>query len=80
MPEAVVMVNVEIGKENDVFKELSQIEQVKEVYMVYGIHDIIMIIEAESMDELRKLITEKIRRLDGVKSTLTSIVVYRMKK
>ncbi len=48
--------------------------------MVYGIHDLIAIVEAEDMDTLRSLITEKIRKMDGVKSTLTSIVVIKKTK
>ncbi len=78
--QAIVMINTDVGKENEIFEQLFELPEVKEVYMVYGIHDIITIIEADSMDTLRSLITEKIRRMDGVKSTLTSIVVMRKKK
>ncbi len=80
MALAIVMINVEVGKENDIFEKLFEIPEVKEVYMVYGVHDIIAVIEAETMDALRSLITEKIRRMDGVKSSMTSIVVMHKKK
>ena len=80
MAQAIVMINVEIGKENEVFEKIYEIPEVKEVYMVYGVHDLIAVIEAETMDILRSLITEKIRKMDGVKSTLTSIVVMSKKK
>lgn len=80
MAQAIVMINVEIGKENEVFEKIFNIPEVKEVYMVYGVHDLIAVIEAETMDTLRSLITEKIRKMDGVKSTLTSIVVMSKKK
>jgi len=78
--QAIVMINVDVGKENEIFEKLLEIPNVKEVYMVYGIHDIIAVIEADTMDELRSLITEKIRKMDGVKSTLTNIVVMSKKK
>ena len=80
MPEAIVMMNVDIGKESEVFEKVLSIENVREAYMVYGIHDIIAIVEAGSMDELRDLITNKIRKIDGVKSTLTAIVVVKKSK
>ena len=80
MAQAIVMVNVDVGKENEIFEKLIELPEVKEVYMVYGIHDIIAVIEADTMDSLRSLITEKIRKMDGVKSTLTSIVVMSRKK
>ncbi len=80
MALAIVMINVEVGKENEIFEKLFDVEEVKEVYMVYGVHDIIAVIEAETMDTLRSLITEKIRKMDGVKSSMTSIVVMHKKK
>ncbi len=80
MPEAIVMMNVDIGKESEVFEKVLNIDNVKEAYMVYGIHDIVAVIEAGSMDELRDLITNRIRKIDGVKSTLTAIVVVKKSK
>ncbi|GAB6147757.1 Lrp/AsnC ligand binding domain-containing protein [Stetteria hydrogenophila] len=80
MPQAIIMINVEVGKENDAFEKLSKLNEVKEIYMVYGVHDIIAIVETKSLDDLRKLLTEKIRKMDEVKDTLTSIVVNYRKK
>ena len=78
--QAVVLVNTDVGKENEIFNKLIEFPEVREVYMVYGIYDIIVIVEASTMDDLRSLITEKIRKLEGVKTTLTSIVVMHKKK
>jgi len=75
MHSAFVLMNAELGKENKLVKELRQIPNVKEVYGVYGVYDVLMEIEADSMETLRETITTKIRKLDGVKSTLTMIIV-----
>lgn len=80
MPEAIIMINVEVGKENEVFERLFDLEEIKEIYMVYGVHDIIAIVETKDLDDLRRLITEKIRRMEGIKDTLTSIVVSYKRK
>ncbi|MEB3816664.1 MAG: Lrp/AsnC ligand binding domain-containing protein [Desulfurococcales archaeon] len=80
MPTAIVMINVDIGKENEVAEKLLELPLVKDVYVVYGIHDIVAVVEASSMDELRSTITDKIRKLDGVKSTMTSIVVMHKRR
>ncbi|MEB2792643.1 MAG: Lrp/AsnC ligand binding domain-containing protein [Caldisphaeraceae archaeon] len=80
MSEAIVMINTDVGKENEIFDKLNNMPEVKKIYLVYGIHDIIVFIEAENMERLRSLITDKIRKLDGVKSTLTSIVVVSKEK
>jgi len=75
MPLAFVLINAEIGSEDDVLQELRKIGNVKESYVVYGVYDIVAKVEAESMDKLKEIVTWKIRRLDKVRSTLTMIVV-----
>ena len=75
MPLAVVLINAEIGSEDEVAGELRKISNVKESYVVYGVYDIVAKVEADSMDKLKEIVTWKIRRLDKVRSTLTMIVV-----
>lgn len=75
MPLAFVLINAEIGSEDEVVGELRKIEHVKESYVVYGVYDIVAKVEADSMDKLKEIVTWKIRRLDKVRSTLTMIVV-----
>ncbi|MBC7090449.1 MAG: Lrp/AsnC ligand binding domain-containing protein [Nitrososphaeria archaeon] len=75
MPLAFVLINADLGTEEELVKELKKIEEVKEVYVVYGVYDIIAKIQADSMDKVKDTITWKIRRLDKVRSTLTMIVV-----
>lgn len=72
---AFVLINAEIGAESDVLRELKGIPEVKEAHMVYGVYDIIARVETETMQELKEVISWKIRRLDKVRSTLTMIVV-----
>ena len=74
MPTAFVLVNTEIGSDNDVLTVLKKVDGVQEAYNVYGVYDIVAKIEAESMDNLKRVVTWNIRRLKGVRSTLTMIV------
>jgi len=75
MPLSFVLINAEIGSEDEVLKELKKLPNVKESYVVYGVYDIVAKVEADSMDKLKEVVTWKIRRLDKVRSTLTMIVV-----
>lgn len=75
MPIAFVLINTEIGAEDEVAKTLKGISNVKEAYTVYGVYDIVAKVEAESMDKLKEIVTWNIRRLDKVRSTLTMIVM-----
>ena len=75
MPLAFVLINAEIGSEDEVVGELRKIPNVKESYVVYGVYDLVAKVGADSMDKLKEIVTWKIRRLDKVRSTLTMIVV-----
>ncbi len=75
MPAAFVLVNAEIGSEDEVLEELKGTEGVVGAWIVYGVYDIVAKIEADSMDRLKEVITTNIRGLENVRSTLTMIVV-----
>uniref|UniRef100_A0A7J3ZI92 Lrp/AsnC family transcriptional regulator n=1 Tax=Fervidicoccus fontis TaxID=683846 RepID=A0A7J3ZI92_9CREN len=75
MPSAIVLINAEIGSEEEVFEEVSKIPEVSQAYIVYGVYDIIAKVDAKSMEELKEIIAAKIRKLPKVRSTLTMIVV-----
>ncbi|MDP7658125.1 MAG: Lrp/AsnC ligand binding domain-containing protein [Nitrososphaerales archaeon] len=70
-----VLINADLGAEDDLLEDLRSIEFVKEVYIVYGVYDIVVKIEADTLEKVKETITWKIRRLEKVRSTLTMIVV-----
>ena len=79
MPElsatAIVLLNTDIGSEDEVLEQLSRIDGVVEASVVYGVYDIVVKVRARSIEELKDIITNKIRKLAKVKSTLTMVVV-----
>jgi len=75
LPTAFVLINADLGGEEELVKELKSLENVTEVYVVYGVYDIIAKVEAASMEKVKETVTWKIRRLEKVRSTLTMIVV-----
>ena len=74
MPLAFVLINAEVGSEEQVVKELREIDNVKEAHLVYGVYDIVTKVEAEAMDKLKDVIAQKVRRVTGIRSTLTLLV------
>ena len=70
-----VLINTDLGEGTAVEEELNEISEVKDVYGVYGVYDFVVRLEAETMQQLKDVITTKIRRLNHVRSTLTMIVV-----
>lgn len=75
MPVAFVFINAETGAEDDIMKELRRIPEIKEAYAVYGVYDIVAKVEAEAMDKLRETIAQKVRKVNGIRSTLTMVAM-----
>ena len=71
MPRAYVLFNVGSGAEEQVLKEAKRIEGVQEAYVSYGVYDLILKVNAASMEELKQLVTHRLRSIDNVRSTLT---------
>jgi len=74
MPLAFVLINAEVGSEEQVVKELRETANVKEAHLVYGVYDVIAKVEAETMDKLKDVIAQEVRRVTGIRSTLTLLV------
>jgi len=77
MPAAFVLVNAEIGSEDEVLEDLKSTKGVVGAWIVYGVYDIVAKIEADTMDELKRIVTENLRALENVRSTMTMICVER---
>ena len=79
MPTAFVLINSDLGTDVSIIAEIKQIltdENVKfEVKGVYGIYDIVMKISSNDAEKLRAIITNKIRKISNVQSTLTMMVI-----
>jgi DNA-binding Lrp family transcriptional regulator len=74
MASAIVLINAEIGKENDILQELCKMAEVERALLVYGVYDLVANLQADTMEGLEDAITLRIRRIAGIRSTLTLIV------
>ena len=74
MPKAFVLINVESGAEEEVLEQIRRSEGVEEAYYSYGVYDIIAKIKAETMEKLREAVSQKMRTVSKVRSTLTLIM------
>ncbi|AWR93347.1 Lrp/AsnC ligand binding domain-containing protein [Acidianus brierleyi] len=67
-----VLLITSIGKETDIVNDLKRIQGVKEATPVYGEYDIVVEIEAPTLEELNKVISQ-IRRNSNIIRTVTLI-------
>ena len=71
MAEAYILINCEIGSEEEVITALKNVNGIKEVHGTFGAYDILAKLESSQVEELRETITWKIRKIDKIRSTLT---------
>jgi len=74
-----------LGSDQEIVTKIKEILGVEkglnyEVQGVYGIYDIVVKIESENADHLRSVITNKIRKIEKVQSTLTMMVIDEQEK
>ena len=75
--KAYILVNTELGKEEDIVKEASSIVsdtgvEIVSSDLVFGEFDLVIVVSGDSVKKIDKFVT-KLRRLDGVLKTMTLI-------
>jgi len=60
-----------MGDEESVMNELEKTDSVKEVTRVIGSYDIVVKLEEASSDDVKNIISSKIRTIDKIRTTLT---------
>jgi DNA-binding Lrp family transcriptional regulator len=69
--KAYVLLNSELGQEPKIIEALEGVEAITKIHSLYGIYDLIIEMDAETMDKIKEVVFNKVRRLDHVKSTIT---------
>jgi len=70
---AFVLAKVEAGKDEEVLKEVKKLAGMQRAVPTYGVYDLHMEVAFKAMDDLDSFIFDKIRRIPGVKETITLI-------
>jgi DNA-binding Lrp family transcriptional regulator len=73
MVTAIVLMNIEPKRINDVAQALVDIPGISEVYSVGGRFDLVAIIRVKDNDELARVVTEKSLKIEGITSSETLI-------
>lgn len=72
---AFVDIFVESPHMDDVVTALAKLDNIEELYEVTGEFDIVTLVEADDIEEFRDVLKNKIMKIKGVKSTVSSIVL-----
>jgi DNA-binding Lrp family transcriptional regulator len=71
MVSAVVLINVERGKESEVAQNLLEIRGVAEVYSVTGEYDLVALLRLGQYEDLAEVVTTRIGHLAAITRTNT---------
>ena len=85
MPTSYILINSDLGTDESTVTELKKIladekDIQYEIQGVYGVFDIVLKLSSNDIDNLRSTITNKIRKITSVQSTLTMMVIEEQEK
>jgi len=80
VPIAFVLINSDLGKDVEIIAKIKEIiESEKDVKFelqgVYGVYDIVVKVSSDDSPKLRSIVTNQIRKIENVQSTLTMMVI-----
>ena len=85
LPISYVLINSDLGKDVEIIARIKEImkeqNDVKlEIQGVYGVYDVIVKLSADDTRKLRSIVTNDIRKIQNVQSTLTMMVIEQQEK
>ena len=85
LPTSYILINSDLGTDETIIVKIKEIladkkEVQYEIRGVYGVYDIVLKLTSDDMDILRSTITNKIRKIASVESTLTMMVIEEQEK
>ena len=85
LPTSYILINSDLGTDETTITKIKEILADKkeiqyEIRGVYGVYDIVLKLSSDDIDALRSTITNKIRKIASVESTLTMMVIEEQEK
>ncbi|MGY5859959.1 MAG: Lrp/AsnC ligand binding domain-containing protein [Candidatus Thorarchaeota archaeon] len=75
MVKAYVLIKAQVGKEESVLREILGLSVTEEAHKVFGPYDIVAEVRGRDMETLVEIITDKVRKIDGIEDTQSILVI-----
>ena len=80
VPTAFVLINSDLGKDIEIIAKIKEILEpendiIYELQGVYGVYDIVLKVSSDNSSKLRGIVTNQVRKIENVQSTLTMMVI-----
>ena len=85
MPLSYVLINSNLGTDVEIIAKIKEMlanqnDVNLEIQGVYGVYDIIVKLSSDDSTKLRSIVTNDIRKIENVQSTLTMMVIQQQEK
>lgn len=77
---SIMLVQTDTEKHDDAKNALAGIPEVSEVYSVLGEYDLYIKVWAKSLEELNRIINDRIRAIDGIEDLMEIVMVEQVKE
>jgi DNA-binding Lrp family transcriptional regulator len=74
MTSAFLLINSEFLFTEEVMNKLKEIPEIVDIYIVQGLYDMIAKVKLNTEEELKELVSERIRKVDKITGTVTVII------
>jgi DNA-binding Lrp family transcriptional regulator len=75
MGKAFILIETVVGRTKEVVAGLNDLQGIKSVDTVTGPYDVIAVLEADTLNEIGDIVTQKIHPIDGISRTVTCLAV-----
>jgi len=66
-----ILIKNKPGKEYLILKRLENIIEIDEIYPIFGEYDFLVLLRVKDLDEIGRILIDKIRVIDGIIDTIT---------
>ena len=71
---AYVLMEIELGKTDEVIDALRKIDEATTVSVTTGSYDVVVLLETTDLEQLYEITVRKIHKIPGIKETQTAVV------
>ena len=80
-----MLINSNLGTDVEIIAKIKEMMKAQndvklEIQGVYGVYDILIKLSSENSEKLRSIVTNDIRKIENVQSTLTMMVIEQQEK
>ncbi len=71
---AYVLMTIQLGRTDEVLRELREIDEAIRIAVTTGEYDVVMLVDVDSLEALYEITVNRIHKIPGIEETTTAVV------